>query len=373
MAEEVWVDNLIDKAIIEALGKAEKEMLPRKAIIKIVKGRIGGNDSVIAKRIEKMSKEPYSYLIKIGKKKSGIYQKNPGIQFTFVGEKLPPEAPTIKPTEVSLKAREEHTEDLKKAIRNWIENFPKVPYAEDSRAFLEAVDKCEHYPLFKDLPNHLPQSRYNVCQQWGEFKNGVKEEDKRKEELLKLIEKRISDIFKGLRLKFVRRYNNLSDYECSLPFLIYETLIHYEIGTIEVERRYRATFNEEEDEEFMHELGRFHAEFYMTRDRFSEMIVFEKENSAIWGDPKESIDRGWYIEPWECIRVPKKDIGILQKGKGEVIAFITGPTPEIKKSIDDIITKIDQLEKDKEYLVNDLRDLLFFKTFPGACKYLGVE
>jgi hypothetical protein len=205
------------------------------------------------------------------------------------------------------------------------------------------------------------------------LKNGVEDEDKKKEELLKLIEKKISAIFRGLKLKFVRHYNNLSDYECSLPFLIYNTLINYEIGTNEVERRFRAVSNEEEDKKFIHELSQCHASFFMTVDRFSEMIIFEKGNSAIWGETEEIFKKIPAIERWECVRVPKEDIAILQKGKDQAISIITESTPEIERSIESIIATIDQLEKNREYLVNDLRGSLFYKVFLGDCKYLGAE
>jgi hypothetical protein len=201
MGKEVEISNLIDKAIIESFKKAEKGILPRRAIIRIVKGRIDEEDSIIAKRIEKLCKESYIFLLKIktGEKpkerKWGLYKLNPEIRFVFVGEPLPSET---KSPEISSEIRAAHTDDLKMAIKNLIENFPQIPYHKDGFEFFDAVNKCDQYPLFRDLLNHLPESGYDICQQWAKYKNGVKEEDKKKRELEELIERRISDIFKGL-------------------------------------------------------------------------------------------------------------------------------------------------------------------------------
>ena len=87
MDKEVEISNPIDKAIIESFKKAEKGILPRKAIIKIVKERIDKDDSVIAKRIEKLCKESYISLIKTktGEKpkerKWGLYKLNDELNF----------------------------------------------------------------------------------------------------------------------------------------------------------------------------------------------------------------------------------------------------------------------------------------------------
>ena len=221
---------------------------------------------------------------------------------------------------------------MKKAIKNWIENFPKVPYSENSLEFFGAVDKCEQYPLFKDLLNHLPESGYDICQQWEKFKNGVNEKDRKKTDLLELIEKSISDVFKGLELKFVRRCNNLNDYECYLAFLIYDIILWSRIDIIKADRKYMCLKNEEEQDKYYHELDEYKTISDITEDRLRNMIIFEKGDSAIWGETKETFNPA-YIEPCECIRVPKKDIDILRQGIDDAISIFTKSTPEIDKSI----------------------------------------
>jgi hypothetical protein len=366
MVIEVQVDNLIDKAIIKSFDKAEKGMLPRKTIIRMVKKLIGENEPVIAKRIENMSKESCKYLMRTSK---GIYKLNPEIEFKPIGELLPPEAKIV---EVSSEIMAEHAVDLKKAIKNWIENTPEIPYDENSNQFYEKVEKCERYPLFKDLSNHLPESGYDICQRWEKIKKSVKEVDRKKEELLKLIEKNISYIFQGLSLKFVRRYSNLNNYECSLPFLIYESVIYTRIGVIKVYRKYEGV-SDEEDElvRFAKEVNQYESHFYITKDRLSDMIIFEKEDSIIWGETEEIFNKGPYIKLWECIRVPKKDIDILRKSIYKAISVYAEPTSEMEKTIAAIIAEVDQLEQDREYLRGELQDSLYCKIFLGECKYLG--
>lgn len=368
MTSEVEVSDIVDKEIIESFKKAEKGILPRKAIIKIVNKTTGKRDDIIEKKIEKMSNESRKYLIRISR---GIYKLNPEIEFIFIGEPRPT-GPKI--FELSSEIRAEHAEDLKNAIKNWIDNLPEIPYYENSDKFYDKVEKCEQHPLFKDLSKHLPKSGYEICQRWEKIKKGVKEEDRRKKELLKLIEKNISNIFKGLSLQFVKSYRNLRDYECSLAFLICESIIYSRIGTIKAYRKYDEDISDDEEEvlKFAREVSECEFHFDITMDRISNMIIFEKENSAIWGETNETIKVTCFIEPWECIRVPISDIDILRKGKDETISILGKSNPEIKKLIDIIIAEIDQLEQDWGYLISELHDALNCKIFLGSCKYLGA-
>ena len=68
---------------------------------------------------------------------------------------------------------------------------------------------------------------------------------------------------------------------------------------------------------------------------------------------------------------PKKRYRHPAQGKDEAISILTKSTPEIDKSIKSIIAVIEQLEKDRDYLTNELNDSLFCKIFLGDCKYLG--
>jgi len=364
----VEISNLIDKAIIESFKLANERILPRKAIIKIVQGFIDRKDSIISKRIEKISDKSHKYLIRTSR---GLYKLNPEVQFKFVGERLPSKTKSV---EVSSKAREEHTEDLKKAVKNWIENFPKIPYYENSHNFLGAVNKCEDYPLFKDLLNHLSDSDYDICQRWEKYKNGVKEEGWKKKELLELFEKGISGIFKGLNLKFVRYHSNLSDFECSLPFLIYDSLIYSRIGVIKIYKELKDLSDKEEEQlKFADDVEEYRLDYNITVSRISDMIIFEKGDSAIWGETIKSIKLGCITELWECMRVPKKDIDIPRQNKDEAISIFDKLAPEIEKSIKGIIAEVKQLEEDEDYLTKELNDALFYKVFLGECKYLGEK
>jgi hypothetical protein len=367
MTNEVEVSDLIDKAIIESFKMAEKGKLMRKTIIGYVMGLVNEKESVIIKKIEKMSKEPNKYLIKVSR---GIYQLNPEIRFTFIGESLPSESET-KTLDISPKAREEHTEELKLAIANWIENFPKIPSFENCYEFNINVKKCELYPLFNDLSNHLQHSGYNICKIWDKIKTDVKENEKRKEELLKLIEKNFSDIYK-LDLKFVSHSDNLKDFECSLAFLTYEYILLNRIDISEVSKKYPKVASEEEGQEKLGEINAYESSFNITKDRITKYtIIFEKEDSAIWGD-YEDIIQVPCNKVLECIRVPKKYIDVLRRCRNQAISVFVESTPEIEASVNDIIKAIDQLDQDAVYLMNELHDSLHCKTFLGNCRYLGV-
>jgi hypothetical protein len=101
------------------------------------------------------------------------------------------------------------------------------------------------------------------------------------------------------------------------------------------------------------------------------MIIFEKEDSVIWGETEEIFNKGLYIKRWECIRVQKKDIDILRKCIDKGISVFTEPTSEMEKTIATIIEEVDLLEQDREYLMGKLRDSLYCMIFLGECKYLG--
>ena len=366
MIREVEVNNLIDKAIIKSFEKADEGVLTRKVIVKLVKNLIGKSEPTIAKRVEKMSSGSFEYLIKTSR---GIYKLNPDIKFSFTGERLPPEAKII---EISPKIRAEHTKELKPTIENWIESFPKVPESENFHEFRLEVKKCESFPLFKDLFMHLSKSDYDLSQNWERFQNDIDELERDKKAALKLIEKSISDIFKGLRLTFVKHYNDLRDSECAYAFLIYSDLIYVRLGIRKVNRKYPIFSDEEEYDKYRRELSKFEDWSSMVKDRLNEMIIFEENNSAIWGEDNTIFDRYPYPERWECIRVPAKDIEALMKGKDEATRVFSELTPEIDRSIDEIVERMIRLEDERKAILDELRDSLHCKSFLGECRYLGA-
>ena len=380
MVKEVEVDNLIDKAIIKSFDKAEKGMLKRKAIIQLVKSRIDEKEPDIVTRITKLSKEPFNYLIrkeptyhsKVERKTDRmwyVYQLNPELEFTFIGEPLPSET---RPHDISPMAREGHTKDLQSIIKNWIENFPKVPESENCDDFRLEVEKCESFPLFRDLSVHLSNSGYNICQNWERYKKDIEELQRDKKAALKLIEKRISDIFKGLRLTFVKHYNNLRDSGCAYAYLIYSNLIYVRLGIRRVNQKYPTCSDEEDNDKFLYGLSKFEDWSNMVKDRLNEMIIFKENDSAIWGEDNTIFERYPYPERWECIRVPAKDIESLKKGKDEATSFFPVLTPEIDRSINEIVERMIRLEDKRKAIMDELQDSLYCKSFQGECKYLGA-
>jgi hypothetical protein len=365
MAEKVEVHNSIEKAIIQSLKDADNRKLTRGAIIRKVMSNFGSKESTIAKRIDKMGSESCRYLIKTTR---GIYELNPEIEFNFIGEPLPHKEQS---TMISLKSREEHTKDLKPTIENWIENFPKVPESENCNDFRSEVKKCESFRLFEDLLIHLPKSGYDICHNWERFKNDIKELERDEKAALKLIEKSISDIFKGLRLTFVTHYNNLRDSGCAYAYLIYSNLIYVRLGISKLNRKYPIFSDEEEYYKYRYELDEFEAWSSMVKDRLNEMIIFKENDSAIWGEDNTIFDRYPYPERWECIRVPTKDIEALEKGKDEAKLLFSKLPSEIDRSIDEIVEHMIRLEDERNAIMGELRDSLYCKSFQGDCKYLG--
>ena len=366
MIKEVEVNNLIDKAIIKSFEKADEGVLTRKAIVKLVKNLIGESEPTIAKRVEKMSSGSFEYLIKSSR---GIYKLNPDIKFSFSGERLPPEAKII---ELYPQIRAEHTKELRPTIENWIENFPKVPESENCDDFRLEVEKCESFPLFRDLSVHLSNSGYDICQNWERYKKDIEELQRDKKGALKLIEKRISDIFKGLRLTFVKHYNNLRDSGCAYAFLIYSDLIYVRLGISRVNQKYLKCSDEEENDKFLYELSKFEDWSSMVKDRLNEMIIFKENDSAIWGEDNTIFEKYPYPERWECIRVPAKDIEALEKGKDEAKSLFSKLPSEIDRSIDEIVERMIRLDDERKAIMGELHDSLYCKSFLGECKYLGA-
>jgi len=175
-----------------------------------------------------------------------------------------------------------------------------------------------------------------------------------------------------LNLRFVRRRNNLRDYECSLPFLIHENVIYTRIGIIKAYMKNKGISDEEERmEKEAQEVGGCERCLDMLEDRLHNMILFEKEESIIWGETKDVFKRIPCIERWECIRVPKKDIDTLRKCIDKPISVFTESSPEMEETIASIIAEVHQLEQHREHLIKELQDSLYCKIFLGDCKYLG--
>jgi hypothetical protein len=111
MVDRVLIGNSIDKAIIMSFDKADSGILPRKAIIKLVKQETNEKEPNIAKRIEKMSKN--KYLIWVDR---GLYRLSTEVEFELAGESLPSEEGS---GEIPAEMRRKHASDLKEAIEVW--------------------------------------------------------------------------------------------------------------------------------------------------------------------------------------------------------------------------------------------------------------
>lgn len=367
MGKKVEIYNSVEKAIIQSFEAADGRKLTRKAIIQKAMSIIGSKESTIAKRIDKMSNESYRYLIKVQR---GIYELNPEIEFIFKRE---PITHNEQSTIISPRSREEHTEDLKPIIENWIENFPEPPAYENSVEFSQKVEKCEGFPLFKDLLIHLSSTDYDIDQKWKKYKKDVDELERDKGAALKLIEKIISEIFLGLKLTFVKRDTELGDFDCAYAYMIYKNLIYARLGKARVDKKYGDIFDEDEYyDKYRPEIEEFLGELETFKDRLKEMVIFMENHSAIWGDYDVIPNRYPYPDRLECIRVPEKDMEILKKGKDRAILLYYKLPKEIDTPVNEIVEHIIRLDDEREAIIEGLRDSLYCKSFLGECKYLGV-
>ena len=367
--EEKIIHDIIDEAIIKSFFAFGAESLMRKVIVKKAHELSEKPESTIGKRIDKRQKEPpKDYLVKASR---GIYSLNPKYEFKFEGEPLPGELKSELITTVSEDMRRKHTADLHKAINSWIENFPEPPHSKKSFEFSINADKCEQHILFSDLCHHLSESGFGVYGRWESYKANVIKLDNMKYDLLNIIKSNISEIFVGLDLKFVNRSDNLNDYECSLPMLLFNYLldlkIHGKVGPLQI----RNARTNEEQCEIESELMRDICSLELVMGRIQDMIFINRADSVFWGETGDMARKLGANERLECICVPKSDLDAIKGVKKQVVSCFRRPPAKIESLSDDIIKKVIQLSKERDGMLNELEHSLYCLSFSGDCKYLG--
>lgn len=260
-----------------------------------------------------------------------------------------------------------HTSNLMDAIKIWLENFPKPPGSDNSIFFFNKVKDCEKHPLYSDLRNHLPQSGFDVCSRWEQYKSDVEELDKTKKDLLTSLQKAISDILPDLELKFVEFYDlmgaydydppRLNDFECSIPRLIFKSLL-FELD-IDNEKL-KATKTRDEEEEIQISIMRIYEIWNWIEDRVKNLPIMEKDNSVIWGKDDDM----------ELIRVPKKDSNSLHQGKDSAVLLFLKGSDNINRIRGNIFKCNKLLEQEREQLIKELEKSLYCQLFSGKCRYL---
>jgi hypothetical protein len=189
MSEERVISDLVDTAIIEALNEAETGVLQKKILIRKVRERTNANEGLIAKRLENRCKDSRRYLVNCS---TGLYKLDPSIQFSFMGESLPPRERPVEAIEdgheldTSLESRKAHTHDLKVAISNWIDSFPQPTHEhshDQETALSSQIESCEGLPLFSDLSNHFLPLGIQVLSWWEDYKKEMQVLDEMKAKL----------------------------------------------------------------------------------------------------------------------------------------------------------------------------------------------
>lgn len=375
--EDVVLVDIKEKAIIKSFHYYKTDILKRENIIEKARELSGESETNIISHIKVLVDE--NYLLIRGRSKRegdtkerrpGQYQINPKYNFIFKGVPLPSETEPIeetKPieatpesTKIPSQLREKHTAALYPAIAYWLEYFPMPPESGDSRKFFRDVKLCEQHQLYHDLVNHLPQSDFNVCDRWEQYKADVKEIDILRSDLQKQIESDISGIFNGLKLRYVRSWEYLKDYDCYLPKLILEYILgakkYTELRDIRLEKA-------KTDEEY---------------DRIESELLddyLEPENMAGYIKSMDFIEIGdsilggcsGYIK---YIMVPKKDRDVLTQGKDKAASYLLHPPAEIDKKAEAIMKKIALLYREREYMIKELERSIYCLSFSGDCRYL---
>ena len=332
MVDRVLIGNSIDKAIIMSFDKADSGILPRKAIIKLVKQETNEKEPNIAKRIEKMSKN--KYLIRVAR---GLYRLSTDVEFEFAGECLPSEEGS---GEIPAEMRRKHTSDLKEAIKVWKGCDPKPTCEYDLGEVLEAIKTSENHPLFPDLRNHLP----DICTKWKDYKDELIKLGGMKSALLEAIKCEVLKCFYGLDLRFVSDSDNeyeLRDFE-SVPLhdYVYDNILALAQSGDEDQW---AGYNK----------------YQKTLDRYKDDPIIDKGSSALWGDPAVHV------------RVPKELRPILAGGVNRFRSFFENiEKSELMNMGIDIAKKVETLQLTRVNLIRELDLLLYHSSFPGDCKYL---
>ena len=332
MVDRVLIGNSIDKAIIMSFDKADSGILPRKAIIKLVKQETNEKEPNIAKRIEKMSKN--QYLIRLSR---GLYRLNTEIEFELAGESLPS-------GEIPAEMRRKHTSDLKEAIKIWKGCVPKPTCEYDLGEVLEAIKTSENHPLFPDLRNHLP----DICTKWKDYKDELIKLGGMKSALLDAIKCEVLKCFYGLDLRFVFPEDYDYDYEYELRDFESVPLHDYVYGNI-------LALAQSGDEDQWAGYNKYQK----ILDRFKDDPIIDKGSSAQWGDSAVHV------------RVPKELRPILAGGVNRFRSFFEDvEKSELMNMGNDITKKVETLQQKRDDLIRELDLLLYHSSFPGDCKYL---
>jgi hypothetical protein len=342
----------LENAIIQTFPNLIAPLQMKIIIRRVRKDLPRFSEDTIKKRIVKLMNQ--GYLIK---KSKGIYALSPDYDF-----ELENKLSLIAGSQIDIpdEIRIEHSKALRYAIFDWIKYFPEPPLFLNSDEFIKSVIACEKHPIFNDLcTNHVP----DLCSKWNRYKHQVQKLDKSKLDLEKSIEKAVSKIFSGIELNFVEYRKHLNDYDCCLPLLTYNTAIEYEFGS-----KIKSTGDEcidefGEDEEISQ--NEYTKEYYNNLYRISEMTIFEKDGSLIFGEK----DFGNI----ECIRVPKKDEKILSEGSKKIYPLMSDFDSEIYQKADEITKLFMKLQEDRNEILNELRRLSHYQVFEGNCEYVGAE
>lgn len=262
-----------------------------------------------------------------------------------------------------------HTSDLKAAINIWLENFPKAPGSTNSALFFYKVKECEKHPLYSDLSNHLPQSGFDVCGKWEQYKDHVRYLDKLKNDLLTNLQEAISEVFPGIELKFVEFYNpqkaydyyppGLKDFECNLPRLIFESLLF----ELDINNEKVKMAKNREAEEIDLDISRIYDIWNHIENYVKNLHVTEKDNSVVWGKDE-------YIE---LIRMPKKYRDVLDQGMQKAVSIYLIGSEDINFIKNNIFNESRSLDKEREELLKELEQSLYCRLFSGVCRYLHAD
>lgn len=389
----VEITILNEYAIIksfECLGddKQKREHILKKAIELTSEQITEKNKDIMRKVLEKLGEDKY-----IIRDSRGIYQLNPAFKFvpraialniekecteSFSDQKPESETteilfnqkPQFRSTEIPPERRVAHTADLKAAIRWWRDYFPKPPGSGYSSNFFAMVEHCEKHSLYPDLSNHLPQSGFDVCSRWYQYKNDVKELDNAKKDLLSALEKAVSDIFADLQLSFVKYYDmsepfdsyppRLNDFDCCIPNVVFDHLLF----CLDIDdERLNSAQTEEEELKIQSDIEKSYEIWHWRKERIKILPILEGRDSAIWGEDGNI----------ELIRVPKSHSSSLIQGKEKALSLLLdGPDVSIYNKAKYIIDKTLFLEKERSDLIRELDRSLYSICFSGDCKYLGA-
>ncbi len=351
MSEERVISDLVDKAIIEALNEAETGVLQKKILIRKARERTNANEGLIAKRLEHRCKDSRKYLATCGR---GLYKLDPSIQFSFIGESLPP---MEKPVEViedgheldtSLESRKAHTHDLKVAISSWIDFFPQPTHeysADKETALSSKIESCEAHPLFSDLNNHFSPLGIQVLSWWEDYKKEMQVLDEMKANIFEYSKNVVLKCFTDLDLHYAPRIDgeqnsdNKDNIICmSIPVDLYNYCFSYHI--------------------FYRSIGKPNPNldiFYPFPD-YEEFRYTELMDSIVWGG---------------LIKARKKDRNALERGIKKLLEmFRNPPDNRFMFDVNVVIGWIEKANESKERIISELKRIQSYPSLPGDCDLL---